>query len=101
MNNNIHYLTLIGVLLNGLVVLYTSSIEKYQELTPISIGCLVLCIIGLLLVSAKKTKIGLIIFIIGSMPFIPISIVGIIGIRKTTNKLNEEKFLKENYGKTN
>ena len=46
----------------------------------------------------NKTKVGSIIFYIGSVLFIPLGMVGIMGVKKTVNDLEEIKFNKENYG---
>ncbi|MFL1895834.1 hypothetical protein ACJRPK_09030 [Aquimarina sp. 2-A2] len=50
--------------------------------------------IATIIILFGKPKTGSIIFLIGSIVFVPIGLIGVMGARKTLNKIKEEKFLK-------
>ncbi len=93
----INSLTIVGIVLNTLILVYTFLSPRYNVLTPITAIALLICIVGLVLMVKDKVKLGSILFYIGSVIFIPIGIIGILGVRKTVSELQEEKFNKENY----
>ena len=52
-------------------------------------------LIGFGMIQAKKLKAGCIVYAIGSILFVPIGMIGLMGVRKIMNKLKEEKFAAE------
>jgi len=90
--------TIIGTILNLLILIYTMYSPRYNSLTLITVTSLILCILGLVFIITNKVKIGSIFFYIGSIVFVPIGVIGIIGVRQIISKIEEEKFNKKNYG---
>lgn len=96
---NVNAITIVGLVINFLILLFTNMSDAYQVLTIPTTISLVLCITGVFLMHFNNVKIGSIMFYIGSVMFVPLGIVGIMGVRKTISKIEEDKFNKENYGK--
>ncbi|WP_158976250.1 hypothetical protein [Cellulophaga sp. L1A9] len=94
----INALAYLGLALNSLILAYTGFSEEYNMLFIPTLIAFLFCILGIVLMILDKTKVGSIIFYIGSILFIPLGMVGIMGIKKTVNDLEETKFNKENYG---
>jgi hypothetical protein len=61
---------------------------------------LLLNIIGVVLILIHKVKTGSILFLVGSLGFIPIGLLGAIGARNNLDKLKEQEF-KEKLTKLN
>ncbi len=93
----INSLTVIGLIINSLITFFIYASGEYRGLYIILIIALLLCYIGVIIMQFNNAKIGSIIFSIGSFLFIPIGIIGIIGVRKIVEKLEDNKFYKENY----
>lgn len=91
-------LIFIGFAINCLITVMISSSDRYQGLVYICIGALAINIIGYIFMLAKKIKLGGILFIIGCVPFVPIGIVGIMGVKKIMNEEKEQKFIEKEYG---
>lgn len=93
----INALTVLGLIINSLITIFIYTSGEYKGLDIIMITALLLSCIGIIIMKFYNVKIGSIIFSIGSFVFIPIGIIGIIGVRKIVEKIEEEKFNKENY----
>ena len=93
----INSLTIIGILINTLITAFIYFSEAYKGLDTIMIIALVISYIGFIVMQFNQEKIGSIIFCIGSVVFIPIGLVGIIGVRKTVEKIEDQKFYKAHY----
>ncbi len=91
-------LVVIGLLVNALVTLFMFYSERYEGLAMFSLVALIISVFGLILMLANKIKIGGILFIIGSVFFVPIGLVGIAGARKIMNEEKEQKFKEQIYG---
>ncbi|WP_165748049.1 hypothetical protein [Cellulophaga sp. Z1A5H] len=94
----INALAYLGLALNASILAYTGFSEHYSMLFIPTLIAYLFCIAGIVLMILNKTKVGSIIFYIGSVLFIPLGMVGIMGVKKTVNDLEEIKFNKENYG---
>lgn len=94
-------MTLIGLVINAFILIFTGTSERYQILFIPTLIAFLLCIIGAILVAKNQLKAGKITFIIGSILFIPLGMVGILGIQKTISEIAEKKFNEENYGNSN
>jgi len=93
----INSLTIIGLLINTLITAFIYFSEEYKYLDLFMIIALAICYLGFIIMLFKQAKIGSIIFSIGSVAFIPIGIVGIIGVKRTVGQIEEEKFIKTHY----
>ncbi|MFB9053886.1 hypothetical protein ACFFVB_12440 [Formosa undariae] len=92
-----HRLTILGIIINTLITAFIYFTEDYKGLDIIMIIALVICYIGFIVMQFNQAKIGSIIFCIGSAVFIPIGLVGIIGVRKTVQNIEDEEFYKAHY----
>lgn len=97
--NKINTLAYVGMFLNILILLFIGLSPEYATLFIMTLIAYIFCIIGLILIISNQIKIGSIIFYIASILFIPIGIIGIMGIQKKISNIEESKFNKENYGK--
>ena len=52
-------------------------------------------IVGIFLIISGKIKTGAIVFMVGSVAFIPIGLIGFFGARSVLNKLKQKDFYKE------
>ena len=52
-------------------------------------------IVGIFLIISGKVKTGAIVFMVGSVAFIPIGLIGFFGARSVLNKLKQKDFYKE------
>ncbi|GAA4113786.1 hypothetical protein GCM10022393_13010 [Aquimarina addita] len=48
--------------------------------------------------SINKIKIGGILYIVGCILFVPIGLVGVVGVKKAMNEVKEQKFIEQEYG---
>ena len=94
----INTLTILGLIINSLITIFIYASGEYKGLDIIMIIALLLSYVGIIIMQFNNAKVGSIIFSIGSFVFIPIGVIGIIGVRKIVEKLEEDKFNKENYG---
>ncbi|MBP1840548.1 hypothetical protein [Formosa algae] len=93
----VNTLTSIGILINTLITAFIYFTEAYKGLDIVMIIALIMCYIGFIVMQCNQAKIGSIIFCIGSVLFIPIGLVGIIGVRKIVEHIEAEKFKKLHY----
>jgi len=93
----INSLTIIGLLINTLITAFVYYTEEYKGLDLFMIIALATCYLGFIIMQFKQVKVGSIIFSIGSVAFIPIGIVGIIGVRRIVEHIEEEKFINTHY----
>jgi len=91
-------LLLLGLVINSFITLFMFVSEEYQILGIPSLISVLVSVLGFILILVNKTKIGGILFIIGSVLFVPIGLIGIVGAQKTMNKEKNKNFIKQTYG---
>jgi hypothetical protein len=92
--NTINVQMWIGLAIHS-VVCMIQFFQPEQFLFFIYLFFLVLNLIGIILISMEKTKVGLYVFMAGCFGFIPIGLIGLFGARKSLDKLKREKFIDE------
>lgn len=93
---SINSLMIIWIIIHALFTII-SSLSSEPEITFIfyfSIISFALNCLGLLLILINKLKAGSILFFIGSIVFVPIGLIGVLGARKLLNEIKKEEFLK-------
>ncbi len=77
------------------IVLFTISSNDQDALIFfwITLPFLILNSIGIIIILLGKPKIGSTLFLIGSIIFVPIGLIGAIGAKKILNKIKEDQFL--------
>ncbi|WP_417786023.1 hypothetical protein [Tenacibaculum sp.] len=98
MNKNVNPLVYLGTVANSLITLFTYYMGEYKVLVIPSVISLTLSFIGSLLIVLNFTKVGAILYYIGAVIFIPLSVIGIIGVRRTVEKEKTRKKVKNIYG---
>ena len=91
-------LLILGLIINSLITLFMFNSERYEVLGIPSIIAVLISVIGLILMVFNKIKIGGTLYIIGCILFVPIGLVGIIGVKKAMNEAKEQKFIEKEYG---
>ena len=86
-----------GLIVNALVLTVIHFSESHKVLFIPMLIAYIFCIVGVLLIFTKKIKAGKILFFIGSILYVPIGMIGIFGIRKTIEEIEEEQLNKEYY----
>jgi hypothetical protein len=84
-----------GVLLNLLVGIF-ASLSYYEEIHFIVVLFAIfaaICLAGLFISAASRSKAGPVIVIIGSIFFIPVGLVAAFGARKALDSLKQESFI--------
>ncbi|WP_103070481.1 hypothetical protein [Aquimarina sediminis] len=91
----INPLMIVWLIIQLLIVLFTmnSSDNEGLILFWMALPCLILNCIGVMIILSGKPKTGSILFMIGSVVFVPIGLIGAMGARKILNKIKEDKFL--------
>lgn len=86
---------IIWLIIQLLIVLFTMYSQEKESLIIfwMTLPFLILNCIAILIILLGKPKTGSILFLIGSVLFIPIGLIGAIGARKILNKIKEKKFL--------
>lgn len=79
----------LGTFIHLLAVIWISEEPRYDGLFIWMLPFLVLNVVGILLVILEKTKLGVILFIVGCVPFVPVGVIGIMGAKKSLQALNE------------
>jgi hypothetical protein len=69
--------------------------QTEQLLFFICLFFLILNLIGIILISMKKIKVGLYVFMAGCFGFIPIGLIGLFGARKALDNLKKAEFKDE------
>ena len=95
----INKLMIIGTVVNAFMVMTTSvglAGEVYATIfSLIMLGFLLISIIGLFLSAFNQSKFGPILVIVGSVIFIPIGIIAILGARKVLDNIKREELLSQ------
>ncbi len=86
---------IIWLIIQFLIVLFTMSSQDSESLIMFwfTLPFLILNCIAIFIILLGKPKTGSILFLIGSILFIPIGLIGAIGARKILNEIKEKKFL--------
>lgn len=86
---------IIWLIIQFLFVLFTISSTERDSLIIfwMTLPFLILNCIAVAIILLGQPKIGSILFLIGSVIFVPIGIIGAIGARKILNQIKEEKFI--------
>jgi len=85
-------LLLVGVGLNAALGLL-ASLTSDSIVFAVVLGPLVaLSVMGLLLISAGKTKAGAITVMVGSFGFIPLGLIAVLGARRVLDDLEAQRF---------
>lgn len=58
------------------------------------VGMAGVCLLGIILVVGGQSKTGAYIYLVGSIGFVPIGILGMVGARKVLDQLEQESFLR-------
>ncbi|WP_344925763.1 hypothetical protein [Aquimarina addita] len=74
------------------------SSDRYSILAIPSLISVAISVIGFILMSINKIKIGGILYIVGCILFVPIGLVGVVGVKKAMNEVKEQKFIEQEYG---
>jgi hypothetical protein len=83
---------IIGVIIHTLIALIFINDPEYSFL-GFGIGVIVLVnILGMLLMAAKKTILGARIFMISSILMVPIGLIGALGARKVIDEKKKQEF---------
>lgn len=90
-------LLVIGLIINSLITLFMFSSDHYRALGIPSLIAVAVSVIGFILMLTNKIKTGGILYIIGCILFVPIGLVGVIGVKKVMNEAKEKKFIEQTY----
>ncbi|TPN85098.1 hypothetical protein [Aquimarina algicola] len=85
----------IWLVIQLLLVIFTISATNEEGIILfwMTLPFLILNCIGVIIIILGKPKIGSTIFLIGSVLFVPIGLIGVFGARKILNQIKEEKFI--------
>ncbi|WP_109436914.1 hypothetical protein [Aquimarina sp. AU119] len=91
----INPLMMIWIAIQLLIVLFTINSHEDESLIIfwMTLPFLILNCIGIIIILLGKPKTGSTLFLIGSILFVPIGLIGVMGARKVLNKIKEDKFL--------
>jgi membrane protein implicated in regulation of membrane protease activity len=85
-------LSLLGVALNLLFAVLCKASGEYDGLGTFLVGSALLSGLGIGLVAIGQLKAGAITVIVGSVVFVPLGLIAVVGARKTLDKLTQAEF---------
>lgn len=81
-----------GVAIHALVVWSISAGDYPNGLVAFMALFLVMNVLGLLLIAMDNVRAGCVLFMIGSVVFVPIGVIGLIGARNVMDELKRQSF---------
>ena len=91
-NPGLNPLLLLGVGLNAALAVMASVASDSSVFALILAPLVALCVVGLGLISAGKTKAGAITVMVGSFGFIPLGLIAVLGARRVLDELEAQRF---------
>ncbi|WP_378172183.1 hypothetical protein [Aquimarina sp. SS2-1] len=92
----INYQMVIWLIIQLLIIISTkpSTNSDSNVVFWCTLPFLILNCIAIVTILLGKPKTGSIIFLVGSIPFVPIGLIGVVGARKITNQIKKDQFFK-------